>query len=189
MPNQEERQNTAAAQNVPREQTQAPTPPVSEKILFSWRAPERPFKKREKAFWVRVIAVASVFGLIFFVAEGTMPVILLISVLFLFYILSTVEPPEVDYSITNLGIKIAGRLTDWSFMYRFWFSKKLEAEVLVFDTSLFPGRLELVVNPKDKDKIKKLVGKYVLQEEAPTTTLDRVSNWISQKLFPSESRT
>lgn len=182
MPNQKETQARPPSTQIPAVPNIEP-----EKLLFSWKAPERPFKKREKAFWVRIITVAAIFGLILFIAEGAMPVILLVSVIFLFYILSTVEPPEVEYSITNQGIKIAGKLTFWTFMRRFWLSKRLNSEVLVFDTTFFPGRLELVINPKDKEKIIKDVEKYVIQEENEPTSFNKASNWLSEKLFPTQN--
>ena len=159
-----------------------------EKVLFTWKAQERPFKKRERAFWVRVMAVASIFGLILFIAEGAMPVILLISVVFLFYILSTVEPPQINYAITNRGLKIADRSTDWLFLRRFWFSNRLGSELLVFETNNLLGRLELVIDPKDKTKLKDILEKYVSEEDKTLDNFDKASNWLSEKLFPSQNR-
>ena len=47
---------------------------IAEKELFSWRAPARPFKKRDREFWVSVIAIAAVSGFILYIIEGIMPV-------------------------------------------------------------------------------------------------------------------
>src|SRR3989344_7902443 len=127
---------------------------IPEKDVFSWRAPERPFKRRDRQFWITIIAIASIFGLILFLAEGVMPVILIISLIFLFYVLSTVEPEETIYTVTNKGIKISEKLTDWQVLTRFWFTKRLDSDLLVFDMNVVPGRLELVVHSKDKDKIR-----------------------------------
>lgn len=154
-----------------------------EKDLFSWSAQSRPFQQRGREFWVRVIAIASVFGLILFVVEGVMPVILMIAIIFLYYILSTVKPEQMDYRITNKGVKIANRTTEWLVMTRFWFSKRLDSELLVFETLNFPGRVELVINPKDKNKLKEIISKYILEEEAPPTRMDKAADWFSKRLI------
>src|SRR3989304_8957067 len=101
-----------------------------EKDLFSWHAPARPFKRRDREFWVSVIAIAAVVGFIFYIIEGIMPVLLLISLVFLFYILSTVPPEQIEYKVTSWGVKIADKRTDWEAISRFWFSKRLDAALL-----------------------------------------------------------
>lgn len=153
-----------------------------ERNLFSWSAPSRPFKMRGREFWVRAIAIASVGGLIFFLVEGIMPVILIVSLVFLFYILSTVEPETIEYKITNKGIKVADRRTDWGFLTRFWFSRRFESDLLVFETLNVPGRLEIVVNSKDKRALRKALTTYLLEEESPPTSTDKLANWFSEKL-------
>ena len=56
---------------------------VVEKVYFSWKATERPFKKRNKEFWITTLVIATIFGLILFLVEGAMPVILIISIIFI----------------------------------------------------------------------------------------------------------
>lgn len=158
------------------------TPPEPEKDLFAWRAPARPFKRRDREFWITIIAIAGIFGLVLFLVEGVMPVILIISIVFLFYVLSTVEPAEIEYKITNKGVKVAEKRNDWEAITRFWFTKRFDNELLVFEVMTLPGRLELVFNPKDKDNLKSVISKYVPEEEASPSGLDRASNWFATKL-------
>jgi hypothetical protein len=153
-----------------------------EKVLFSWKAAARPFKKRDKRFWTTVISIATLFGIILFLIEGAMPVILIISIIFLYYILSTVPPNEIEYAITNKGVKIADRTTEWGLTNRYWFAERLGSDLLVFETFVLPGRLELVIKKEDKDKLKKVLGKYVLYEEVPPSNLDRAADWFAKKL-------
>src|SRR3989344_2388837 len=80
-----------------------------EKDLHSWKAPSRPFKKRGREFWVTVLSIAALLAFVLFLAEGVMPVILIISLVFLFYVLSTVTPEEIEYKITNRGVKVADK--------------------------------------------------------------------------------
>jgi hypothetical protein len=153
-----------------------------EKDLYKWTAEARPFKRRNREFWVTVIAIAGIAGLILFLVEGVMPVILIISLVFLFYILTTVEPGKIEYKLTNRGVKIADKNTSWNVIVRYWFGNRFDSTLLIFETDILPGRLELVINKSDKDKIKKALKNYVLEEETPPSYMDRTASWLSSKL-------
>src|SRR3989344_2253081 len=99
-----------------------------EKILFTWAAPSRPFKRRNKDFYATVIAIAAIVGLIVFLIDGWLPVILII------------------------------------------------------EANAIGGRIELVINPKEKTKIEKVLSRYLIHEEIPPSSLDKASNWFSKKL-------
>lgn len=153
-----------------------------EKKLFTWTGAERPFKRRDRDFWVTLLSIAAIAGLVLFLVEGVMPVILIISLLFLFYVLSTVEPGQIPYAITNKGVKVAERLTSWEVITRFWFSRRFDDSLLIFEILTLPGRLELVVNSKDKEELRKVLQKYAPEEEVPPTNLDKAANWFAKKL-------
>ena len=154
----------------------------TEKLLFSWTAPARPFKRRDRDFWITIIVITAITGLVLFFAEGFMPVILIISVIFLYYILSTVEPENIDYKLTTGGLKMADKLNPWDKLGRFWFTKRFNDQLLVFEAFTMGGRLEVVIKPNDKEKIKSVLSKYLLHEEAPPSTIDKATNWFSKKL-------
>lgn len=156
--------------------------PEPERDLATWQAPARPFKRRNKEFYVTIVAIAAIVGLILFLVEGFMPVILIISLVFLFYVLNTVEPEEIEYKITSKGIKVADRRTRWDVMVRFWFSRRFDNELLVVETLTLPGRMEFVVNPEQKQNIKKALLIYLPEEKASPSSLDRAANWFSKKL-------
>ena len=155
---------------------------VPEKDLVIWTAPARPFKRRNKDFYITIFAMAAVTALVLFLIEGWLPVILVISLVFLFYVMATVEPENIEYKITNKGIKIAGRLNDWGGLGRFWFTKRLDNELLVIETRALPGRLELVINAAIKDQIKEKLGEYLVHEEIPASGIDKAANWFSNKV-------
>ena len=156
---------------------------VPEKDLFGWSAKSRPFKKRPREYWVTIVAIASLLSFIMFLAEGTMPVILVISVVFLYYVLSTVEPHEISFRVTDKGVRIADRLTEWSLLKRFWFVSRLDSMTLNFETVEFPGRLEMMVLEKDIPKLKQIVGKYLLEEEPEKTSIDKASDFVSKRFL------
>ncbi len=153
-----------------------------ERDLVVWTAPARPFKRRDKQFYVTLVAIAAIVGLVLFLVEGVMPVILIISIVFLYYIMSTVPPENIEYKITNRGVKVAENLTEWPNFTRYWFSRRFDSELVVFETIAIPGRMELVISPEVKEQIKKTLLPYVLAEEVPPSYVDKAANWFSKKL-------
>jgi uncharacterized membrane protein len=156
--------------------------PELEKDLITWIAPSRPFKRRDKQFYLTAISIAGIVCLILFLAEGAMPVILIISLIFLYYVMSTVEPENIEYKITNKGIKVGGSKTEWQYLGRFWFSKRYDTELLILETSFLPNRMEVVIKSETKEEIKKVLKNYLSEEEIPPSNLDKVINWFSNKL-------
>jgi hypothetical protein len=111
-----------------------------------------------------------------------MPVVLIIALVFLFYVLSTVEPEEIGYTITNKGVKVAGKKTDYSFLGRFWFRHQFDSELLVIEAANLVGRMELVIDKDKKDEIKKALSSHLTEEEIPPAYLDKAANWFANKL-------
>ncbi len=153
-----------------------------EKELFSWVAPARPFKKRNREFYITLLAIAAVVGIVLFLVEGFMPVLLIISLIFLFYIMNTVPPENVEYKITNKGINVAGNKTDWSLINRYWFARRFDSELLVMETQSLPGRLEIVIEPNDKEKIQKELSAFIIEEKVSPSYLDKATDWFAGKL-------
>jgi len=150
--------------------------------LVVWTAPARPFRRRDRQFYVTTFAIAGIISLVLFFAEGIMPVLLIISLVFLYYVLSTVEPEKVEYKVTSKGIKIAGKDSSWNLMTSFWFSKRFDSELMVIATAAIPGRIELVITPEIKERLKKEVSAYIPYEEIPASGIDRLTNWVAEKL-------
>ncbi len=156
--------------------------PEPERDLVSWVAPARPFKRRDRKFYVTTIAIAAIVGLVLFLVDGFLPVILVISVVFLFYVLSTVEPENIQYKITTKGVKIVDKTTPWGIMRRFWLTRRFDSDILVIETFALPGRLELVIRPEIKEELTKKVSDYLAHEEASPSFLDKSANWFAQRL-------
>jgi hypothetical protein len=154
----------------------------SEKVIFSWNGPVRPFKKKDRRFWINVSAIAAISGFVLFLIEGMMPVLVIISLVFLFYIMTTVEPENIEYKITNKGVDIAGQKTYWEEMIRFGFSKRLDSNLLVLETTRVPGRLEIVIDENDMEKIKNALKKHLPEHDKPASNIDKAANWFAEKM-------
>ncbi|MBI1863687.1 hypothetical protein HYS03_00540 [Candidatus Woesebacteria bacterium] len=160
---------------------------IEEKDLLVWETSERPFKRRNRDFYITVIAMAGIVGLVLFLVEGWAPVILIVSLVFLFYVMSTIEPGNVRYKITNKGVTVGNqKTTPFSNFGRFWFTRRFDSDLLVFETFSFPGRLEIVIDPTVKDEALKVLSKYLTHEEVPPSSLDKAANWFSKKLPQQE---
>jgi hypothetical protein len=156
--------------------------PELEKDLVTWVAPARPFKRRDKQFYVTTISIAGMVCLILFLAEGAMPVILIVSLIFLYYVMSTVAPEDLEYKITNKGVKVGGKLTEWQSLGRFWFGKRFDSELLIIETKTIPNRMELVIKPEIKGDIEKTLKEYLVEEEISPSNIDKAIDWFSKKL-------
>ena len=185
-PAKDQKSDSQSTLNQSPEASQEPSPVVvrrePERDLVIWTAPARPFKRRDRQFYVTTFAIAGIVSLILFLAEGIMPVILIISLVFLYYVLSTVQPEDIEYKITTKGIKIANKLTEWQYLNRYWFAKRFDNELMIIDTVRLPGRIEFVINADIKEKLKKEISAYIPYEEVSPATLDKVTNWFAAKL-------
>lgn len=153
-------------------------------VLLSWKSPSHPFKKRDKIFYQTVAAITFLLVVIVFFLHEFILIGVILSLAFVVYALSSVPPIEVTHKITPLGFENAGRLFRWVELGAFWFDEKWEYKTLVIQTRLsFPTQVRAVVSGVSEQKIKDIVGKYLLHlDKQPKNWLDTVSEWISKKI-------
>lgn len=155
---------------------------TKERTLFSWKAPARPFKRRDREFFTTVLALAFLIGLIMFFIDGILPVAVVMALVFLIYVLSTVQPEEVEHSITNKGVVFAGKKYRWDELVRFWFTKRFGNHLLIIESLQVPNRIEMVVSEQDQEKIKDTIEDYLIFEEAAPNFLDKAAGWFSKQV-------
>lgn len=156
--------------------------PIQEKVLFSWEAPVRHFEKKSKEFYINILAIFSVIALIIFIAEGWVPVVLLISLGFLYFVMHSVEPEIVKYQITNLGLRIKDGLFDWTQITNFWITQKDGIAKLNLGIISIPRKLEILINQRDKEKIREILREYLVESEIPPSRIERLIEWFSAKI-------
>lgn len=154
----------------------------TEKELVSWTAPARPFKRRTRQFYVTLFAIAGLMALLLIFMSEFLPILLIISLVFLYYVMSTVEPENVSYIITSKGIKIAEQRIDWINLGRFWFTKRFDTDLLVVEAANLTGRIELVLGANLKDSVKSVLEEYLVYEDVPPSIIDKASALVSQRL-------
>jgi len=155
-----------------------------EKTLFSWEALERPYKKRDKEFWTTILSILGLVSLILFFVKEWFLIAALVSLAFLYYVLTTIPPQKAKYRITNKGIFLtpAERL-NWEILKRFWISEKWGYHVLNLETWLkFPRVVSFVIPKKDLKGIKKILVKYLPEQENSPQFVDKFSTWLANKI-------
>lgn len=159
-----------------------------EKILISWEAPERSFKKRDKDFWITAVAILVLVSVIFIFIHEFFLVIALGSVLFMYYMMSTVPPSKIKSKITNKAVYFGELRYPWEMLTRFWFKTNLDSRMVEFETVLrFPRQVSIVIEEKDEGKIKQVAEKWLPMIESSPTMVDKLSKWAGNKL-PLENR-
>src|SRR5690606_5171194 len=153
-----------------------------EKTILTWTAPSRPFRQRSRDFYVKIVSMATLFGVILFIIDGIMPVLRIVALLFLFYVLSTVKPENLEYKITNMGIYVADKRTEWDMLGRFWFVNRLGADLLAIEANNLAGRMEIMVPDDKKKHVKEALSKYLVHEQAPPTFFDKAATWAGDRL-------
>lgn len=160
-----------------------PTAPVPEKVIYSWQAPSRLFKKRNREFYSTVGAIVILLSIILIFAKEFLLVAVILALGFVSYVLASVEPEKITHKLTNYGIRTAGKLYFWQELGRMWWEEKWKQEVLHIETpTQFPGKMVLLLGEGDKAEIKKILEKYLIEEKPEPTWLDKSSSWLQEKI-------
>ncbi|MBI2335049.1 hypothetical protein HYU96_04610 [Candidatus Daviesbacteria bacterium] len=169
------------------------TPKMTEaeeiKTLFSWEAPSRPFRKKDRSFYTTLAIIVVLLVLILFLAREFLLIGALLALTFVAYVLAFVPPHHVTYRISTQGITIGEDFYFWHFLDAFWFKEKDGSKVLHIQTRLrFPAQLMLVLaSSQDEEKTKKLVARFLPFVEVPFKTwMEKWSEGL-QKHFPLEN--
>jgi len=157
-------------------------------VLFEWEAAERAYQKKDKDFWVTAVAILILVSVILIFIKEFFLIMSLISVLFLFYALSSVPPGNIKNKLTNRGLYFGELRYEWKDLKKFWFKKSMSSDTINFATDLrFPRPITLVVNPKDINHLKDIVVKKIPMLETSPTFVDRLTKWFADRL-PLEDR-
>lgn len=160
-----------------------------EKVLTTWTAPERTFKTRDKEFWVTAIAILILVSVILFFVKEFFLILALMSLIFLYYVLSTVPPGNIRNKITTKGVYIGStHCYNWDFLTRYWFKTQFDQTILSLETRVnFPRVIPLIVPSKHQKQIEKIMNKYLPYEESPPGFVDKLTAWTLKRL-PLENK-
>jgi hypothetical protein len=158
------------------------------RTLVSWKAPSRPYRKKERSYYTTVALLIILVSLIAFFWGERLLIGALLALGFLVYVLNFTPPGEIEYKISTQGIIIGDHFYHWEELDSFWFSQKEGQNILnVLTKFRFPGLLMMVMGNTSQDELQRVVARYLpFHEIAPKSTLEKWSESL-QKHFPLET--
>ncbi|MDD5147449.1 MAG: hypothetical protein PHV63_02805 [Candidatus Daviesbacteria bacterium] len=158
------------------------------KTLLSWKAPARPFRKKDRSYYTTLAIIVILLVLILFLAKEFLLIATILSFAFVAYVLAFVPPHNIEYRISTQGITIGEDFYFWHFLDAFWFKEKDGSKVLHIQTRLrFPAQLMLVLGSEDEEKVKKTVARFLPFVEVPYKSWMEKWSESLQKHFPLEN--
>ncbi len=157
-------------------------------LLYSWRAPLRPYKKRSPLIIRFYLAITFLLSAIIFFFGDKILLIPIWAILFIFYVLTITPPPEIDNKITVFGISTGDISIRWENLAYFYFKKRFGFYVLtiVSQPPYFYHLFLVVPNNKIKNKVTEILSNYLMYQDNPRKSLiDKITDFLSS-LVPDE---
>ena len=156
--------------------------PLQEQVFLEWQAPSRPFKKRNRKYYTTIILIVVLISLILLFAGQFLLIAVMISISFLSYVLSSVQPETVVNKVTTFGLRNDNTLYHWEELGRFWFSSKYNQRLLHVETSRVPNQITLVIHPEDETELTEFLTSVLVFEVPQPSLLDKAATWLEEKI-------
>ena len=157
------------------------------KTLLFWRAPSRPFRKKDRSYYTTIAILLILISLIALLAGEKLLIGVLLALGFIIYVLNFIPPDELDYKISTQGITIGDHFYHWDILDSFWIDEKDGHRMLYIVTDLrFPSLLMMPIGELNEDEVKRVCARFLPFHEIPPKTL--IEKWTEslQKHFPLE---
>ena len=122
--------------------------------------------------------------LILFFAQEWLLIIAGLSLVFLYYVLTTVAPAKVTYKFTTKGVQVPDReqVIAWEWLGHYWIEKRWghTLAVILPKTADLPA-LQLIIDPQEKE-IEKILAARLVKIDPPKNALDKISAWLYRHL-------
>ena len=154
-----------------------------EKVLLTWKAPVRPYKKRDREYYTTIAAIAFLVIIILAFLREFLLIAVVIAFAFVSYVFAAIPPEETEHQLTSRGVRSADRLYRWADLLQFWFTEKFGQKMVVVRTKvLFPGQLLLMLGKVDESKVRVIFNERLPHEAPVPTFMDKSSQWLSEKI-------
>lgn len=165
-----------------------PHSPGNPQVIFAWKAPLRPYKKRSRIIVRFYVAIALLLSSIIFFFGDRVLLLPIWAILFLFYTLTITPPPEIENKITEFGIDSAYTPFRWEALSHFYFTKRFGYPILTLVTHPPYNYHAFLVVPDEatKNKIKSILADHILFMEQPRKGItEKVTDFLSS-LVPND---
>jgi hypothetical protein len=156
--------------------------PQPEQIIMEWSAASRPFKKRDRQFYVTVAVIVFLICLILLFIRQFFPIAVVVSVAFLAYAIAAVPPSTSKFQITTYGLRIDSQLFSWEELGRFWIEEKYHIPVIYVETSRFPGRLTIMLGDMPEQEVTSVLAEVLLREKPLPSAMEKAATWIQTNI-------
>lgn len=154
-----------------------------EELFVEWQAPARPYKKRNREYYTTIASIVFLLVVILLLLKEFLLIGVIIAFGFLSYVLATIPPENTFHQITSKGIRTENKLFEWESLVSFWMKKKWDQETLIIRTQqAFPGQIMAVIEPQKRTKILEEIGKKIPLEQPISSTVDKASRWLQDKV-------
>ena len=157
-------------------------------LLYLWKAPLRAYKRRSDSILRFYVALALLLSLIVFFFGDRVLLVPILTLLFLFYVLTITPPPEIENMITVFGIETAGISLRWEFLSHYYYTKKFHFNVLTLVSHAPYSYHVYLIVPDDsmKTSINAILSKHLMYVEKPQRSFtDKMVDWLSN-LMPDD---
>ncbi len=154
------------------------------KTFLSWKAPSRPYRKKDRSYYTTVAIIVIILILILILINEFMLIGAILALVFVVYVLGFIPPDDVEYKISGQGITIEGHFYFWDDLDSFWFMEKEGQKLLSVLTHLrFPAQLIIHMGDTSEEEVKKIMAKFIpFHEIAPKTLMDKWSEGLQKHL-------
>jgi hypothetical protein len=168
--------------------------PAPEQLLLQWVADSRVSIRRSREYYSSLAVIVLLISLILFFAGQILLIFVLLSFLFISYVLATVKAEQVRIQVTSYGIRYNGKLYYWYQLGRFWIRKNRGVEEVHVEAPVFMGS-ELILlgaNAQSEDQVtvddvSEMLSRFLVYEEPLPSQIDNWVQWLEEK-FPLEGR-
>ncbi len=156
---------------------------AANKILLSWQAPARPHPHHSRQFWTTALSILALVILILLFAQEWLLIVALVSLAFLYYILSSVEPRQVSYRLSQRGLILPDRgELPWELFSGFYYRQHWQNRLLHLRLQQPPFEIQLVI-PADKEAaLDTILAKHLPRLKYQPTSLDKIASWLRRQL-------
>lgn len=160
-----------------------------EKVLLSWKAKSQPFKPGEVQMQPVLVVMVILVAIVLCFAGEWMLLLVMAAGIFYFYANRRTPPMDVEFAVTNKGIRAFGRLYLWWEFKGWWWEEKLATKMMTLSlTTGMVGRIYVPVENIKPAEVEALVNKYLpMTDKPPDTWTDKMAGWVKEK-FPLENK-
>jgi len=170
-----------------------PNQPQPEYLLLEWFADSRLAMKRSREYYSSLAVIVLLLSLILFFANQVLLIFVLVSFLFVTYVLASVQPDTIHLALTSYGIQYRDRLYYWEELGRFWVTQRAGYAQVHIEAPAFMAN-QIILLPSNQqspilvtvDDIVSILSRYIPYEEPNPTQIDRWVQLLEEK-FPLES--